>query len=210
MLKCRIYIHASERRFLKNYKDRIHYKKIEELFGFTRQTWSKWQKEDRAITRLINKYFNNYDIIEFLSTDKVTKIENVEVGKELVNILNTKCEHILNQIINIEQPKNNSPREALIAFITIWYKLNQYNIETLENESKIKDNFFNCILDVSSKKNLEDINTNVYSMYHILRILEQLNEYEFKYFIFNYFTIWKTFTSDILTEILKSNIDETT
>ena len=180
--------------FLKNNKDKIHYKKIEELFGFTRQTWAKWQKEDRAITRLINKYFNNYDIIEFLSTDKVTKIENVGVGKELVSILNTKCEHILNQIINIEQPKNNSPREALIAFITIWYKLNQYNIETLENESKIKDNFFNFILDASSKKNLEDINTNVYSMYHVLRILEQLNEYEFKYFIFNYFTIWRAFT----------------
>lgn len=55
-------------------KNKIHYKKIEELFGFTRQTWSKWQKENRPIVKLLN-YFDDDDILELLNTGKIERLE---------------------------------------------------------------------------------------------------------------------------------------
>ncbi|MCK9532667.1 MAG: hypothetical protein M0R77_19445 [Gammaproteobacteria bacterium] len=57
--------------------NKIHYKNAEKLFGFTRQTWAKWQAEERAITKLLN-YFDDTDIIEFLETGKIEKLEELE------------------------------------------------------------------------------------------------------------------------------------
>jgi hypothetical protein len=59
-------------------KNVIDWKKIEELFIFTRQTWSKWKKENKPIVNLIEKYFEDKDIQEFLETGKIKKFENIK------------------------------------------------------------------------------------------------------------------------------------
>ena len=59
-------------------KNIIDWKKIEDLFIFTRQTWSKWKKENRPIVNLIEKYFDDKDIQEFLETGEIKKFENIK------------------------------------------------------------------------------------------------------------------------------------
>lgn len=59
-------------------KNVIDWKKIEDLFIFTRQTWSKWKKENRPIVNLIEKYFDDKDIQEFLETGEIKKFENIK------------------------------------------------------------------------------------------------------------------------------------
>lgn len=59
-------------------KNLIDWKKIEDLFVFTRQTWSKWKKEDRPVVSLIEKYFTDKDINEFLDSGKISRFENIK------------------------------------------------------------------------------------------------------------------------------------
>ncbi|MFV0562208.1 hypothetical protein [Malaciobacter mytili] len=56
-------------------KNEINYKILERLFLFTRQTWSKWKKEKRPVVELVEKYFTDEDLEEFLETNKIYKME---------------------------------------------------------------------------------------------------------------------------------------
>ena len=56
-------------------KNIISYKITEELFGFTRQTYAKWKHENRPIINLIEKYFSENDLEEFLKYGVVEKLE---------------------------------------------------------------------------------------------------------------------------------------
>lgn len=60
---------------------KIHYKNIEKLFGFTRQTWAKWGQENRPIVKLIG-YFEDEDINQLLTTDRIAKLENLNLVHE--------------------------------------------------------------------------------------------------------------------------------
>lgn len=82
-------------------KNVIEYQKLEHLFGFTRQTWSKWKKEERPIVRLLEDNFENEEIEEFLLTGKIQKYELIkDFSKEQIeNLLsNNKRNQIENQI----------------------------------------------------------------------------------------------------------------
>lgn len=57
-------------------KNVLDYKILMEIFKFSRQSWNNWKKENRPITVLIEKYFTNQDLEEFLATGKVFKLEN--------------------------------------------------------------------------------------------------------------------------------------
>lgn len=64
-------------------KNIFDYRVVENLFFFTRQTWSKWKKENRPIVNLIEIYFTNDDLKEFLETGKIQKQDRL---KELLEI----------------------------------------------------------------------------------------------------------------------------
>ena len=44
---------------------------MSKLFGFSIPTYYNWKKENRPIIRLINKYFKNEELIEFLESDEI-------------------------------------------------------------------------------------------------------------------------------------------
>ena len=46
-----------------------------ELFSFSRQSWNNWKKENRPIVRLLEKYFTEDDLKEYLETNKISKFE---------------------------------------------------------------------------------------------------------------------------------------
>lgn len=59
-------------------KNILDWKKIENLFLFTRQTWSKWKNEKRPIVNLIERYFSNDELQEFLETNQIKKFELIK------------------------------------------------------------------------------------------------------------------------------------
>jgi hypothetical protein len=48
------------------------------LFGFSRQSWNNWKKEERPIVKLLESLFTNEDISEFLETGKISRFENLD------------------------------------------------------------------------------------------------------------------------------------
>lgn len=58
-----------------------------EIFKFSRQSWNNWKKENRPITVLIEKYFTDKDLQEFLDTGKISKFDNIERLPEILKLL---------------------------------------------------------------------------------------------------------------------------
>lgn len=56
-------------------KNILDYKIMTALFQFSRQSWNNWKKEERPIITLLEKYFTETDLEEFLATGKVSKLE---------------------------------------------------------------------------------------------------------------------------------------
>jgi len=59
-------------------KNILDYKIIMKLFMFTRQSWNNWKKEKRPIILLVEKYFTNEDLQEFLDTGKIKRLEDID------------------------------------------------------------------------------------------------------------------------------------
>ena len=71
-----------------------------ELFKFTRNTFYVWKRENRPIIKLIEKYFSNDNIKEFLETEKIKKFENDKKSlKEL--ILEKKSNYSLEERVEL-------------------------------------------------------------------------------------------------------------
>lgn len=58
-------------------KNKLDYKIMEKLFQFTRQSWNNWKNEQRPVVLLLEKYFTNEEIEEFLNTSKMAKLEAI-------------------------------------------------------------------------------------------------------------------------------------
>ena len=55
--------------------NKLDYKLMVKLFGFSRQSWNNWKKEERPIVKLIESIFTNKDIEEFLETGRIRRFE---------------------------------------------------------------------------------------------------------------------------------------
>ena len=63
-------------------KNKIKYQNIEKFFKFTRQTWSKWKKENRPIVHFLESYFSDFELEQFLNTGKIAKMEKINKFEE--------------------------------------------------------------------------------------------------------------------------------
>jgi len=116
-------------------KNLFDYKKIENLFLFTRQTWSKWKKEKRPIVNLLEKYFSDEDIEEFLKTGKISRFEEISD----LEILNSEAVNIYSHFVL------NLDRNSLILFLTVIHLSDSSN-------QNINSNFVELIFDTDAKK----------------------------------------------------------
>jgi hypothetical protein len=91
------------------------------LFGFSAPTFYSWKKEKRPIILLVEKYFEKKELIEFLNTKKIHKLELIKEYSldELQELLNK------NQIIDkisVNNHLNNFDRVSLIYFLYLFKK----------------------------------------------------------------------------------------
>lgn len=56
---------------------------IEKLFGFSAPTWYRWKKEQRLIVDLMDKYFEEKNLEEFINTGKINKFERLQELEEI-------------------------------------------------------------------------------------------------------------------------------
>ena len=54
-----------------------------ELFKYSRGTYYTWKKEKRPILNLLEKYFNSKDFEEFITTNKISKLERLKELEEI-------------------------------------------------------------------------------------------------------------------------------
>lgn len=64
---------------MKRIKNILDYKIMENLFQFSRQSWNNWKIEQRPIVALLEKYFTNEEIEEFLSTGKIKELDSFKL-----------------------------------------------------------------------------------------------------------------------------------
>lgn len=64
---------------MKRIKNILDYKIMENLFQFSRQSWNNWKIEQRPIIALLEKYFTNEEIEEFLSTGTIKELDSFKL-----------------------------------------------------------------------------------------------------------------------------------
>jgi len=90
-------------------KNVLDYKAMTVLFGFSRQSWNNWKKEKRPIITLLEKYFTDLDINEFLEHGKISKYELIK------DIDSKELEYLIKN-----QNSSNERLHELIKFFSIY------------------------------------------------------------------------------------------
>lgn len=81
---------------------------IESLYGFSEGTYYNWKKEQRLILQLIDKYFSEDEVVEFIKTGKIKKfdmfrnlskeeVEDMSASKDLLPLLDDFAHYSLNK-----------------------------------------------------------------------------------------------------------------
>lgn len=113
-------------------------KLISNLLGISEKSFYRW-KENRAIFKLLETYFSDDDIKEFLNTNKIEKFEEIKnlilIHKEAINIYTTYCNKLnlksLNLFLSIVKKSNEEEKDLSNYFID--YIL---AIDSADNEHK--------------------------------------------------------------------------
>ena len=176
---------------------KIHYKNIEKLFGFTRQTWAKWQQENRPIVKLINNYFDDEDINQLLTTDKIAKLENADkyssVIQSLSNIIYNFDYFQINVLYSMcdQFVKNNTLDNVSIYSFQLYFTINGFsniikNTDYFPNENTKKEvlNLYKSnskVFDVDEVKKMQ--------AYFMFEEVCKLNDILIQILLFEYKTI---------------------
>lgn len=109
-------------------------KLISNLLGISEKSYYRW-KENRVIFKLLEKYFLDEDIEEFLKTGKISRFEEISD----LEALNTEAVNIYSYFVL------NLDRNSLILFLTV------INVADTKNQN-INSNFIELIFDADAKK----------------------------------------------------------
>lgn len=114
-------------------------KNILKLMCYSRNTYYVWKREKRPIIDLLDKYFQDYEITEFLETGKITRFEN----SEECEILNEEFEKIYNSFVANLYIKEST---LLKLFLSVVYNA---NVE----EKNLNYNFIDLVFKTDGKEN---------------------------------------------------------
>lgn len=113
-------------------------KNVLKLMCYSRNTYYVWKREKRPIIELIDKYFEDFEITEFLETGKISRIENNK-DQEL---LNNEASKIYNHFISSLYEKDKS---LLKLFLIV---INNAN----ENNLNLNLNFIDLVFEAEGEK----------------------------------------------------------
>ena len=176
--------------------NKIAQKTLQQLFGFkSRNTLNDWNKSGhRVILKLVEKYFNEKDIQEYLATENIPKINNyLEYEKLYLNMKNDiyrRCNDF---------KKNNN--ETLLIWKDFINTLDKTQFEVY-NLSNYNDEVFESILIAFNEYLLKQKIKNYRQlMQDIETLYESFNVHAYKFYFFKEF-MW-TFQEPTTIEIIK-------
>lgn len=155
-------------------------KNVLKLMCYSRNTYYVWKREKRPIIELIDKYFEDFEITEFLETGKISRIENNK-DQEL---LNNEASKIYNHFISSLYEKDKS---LLKLFLIV---INNAN----ENSLNLNLNFIDLVFESEGKKedkinllkefNKLQNNSNILFFYSVKYMIQ--NEFKDICYMFDY------------------------
>ena len=106
---------------------------IEKLFGFTEATYYNWKKENRPIINLIN-YFNEEELIEFLETGKISKMENATTNTDMQSFILSNAIHKIINDFAMKEKNLDSLHDLEVIASAIF---NSKNIDDIDEKVQI-------------------------------------------------------------------------
>lgn len=136
-----------------------------DLFGFSRQSWNNWKAQNRPIISLLEKYFTDLDINEFLKYGQISKFELIQ---DFENILRgSKLDYF--EFIS----ENLSPSLEYDPFTDFYYRFLVY-INTLQN--------YEDQIDIGSIWEIRDAIPGFFiDNQYLLNNLDESYKYKFQY-----------------------------
>ncbi|MFW2578778.1 hypothetical protein [Aliarcobacter butzleri] len=113
-------------------------KNVLKLMCYSRNTYYVWKREKRPIIELIDKYFQDNEITEFLETGRISRLEDNK-DQEL---LNNEASKIYNHFISVLYSKDKS---LLRLFLVV---INNAN----ETSANLNLNFIDLVLEAEGNK----------------------------------------------------------
>nr|WP_321268456.1 hypothetical protein [uncultured Sulfurimonas sp.] len=144
---------------------------MSKLFGFSTQTYFNWKKEEekRPIITLINRYFDKKELIEFLESGKIQKMENIQhLGSFISYIVD-----INNTIVDKATTVENKSELSLFLIKTIVEFKDSIFFSNYPDD--IFDDFIDFVLN-----NIEEQNKKV-----LLQITNKINKDTFYMYVQN-------------------------
>jgi hypothetical protein len=113
-------------------------KNVLKLMCYSRNTYYVWKREKRPIIELIDKYFEDFEITEFLETGKIEKFEKLNFLYEQVIVKNSKI-YLDSFSSNFNYLKLSTSHSIFVDFYFYFlFKLK-------ENENLFKEQFNNLL-----------------------------------------------------------------
>ncbi|MBU3014345.1 hypothetical protein KO488_06215 [Poseidonibacter lekithochrous] len=137
---------------------------ISKVLSMTPQGVGKWRKENRPIIRLIEKYFTDDDLIQFINTDSISRYD-------LINVYSQK--QFDEYFFFIEKLADTLEEEGIFLYFSFFDKFGQNIFDDLLHYSSNKSNMIDTKVNILLLKYLNkyyasEINNNMNS-----KILEE-------------------------------------
>ena len=116
-----------------------------ELFGFTKNTYYVWKKDKKPVIEMINKYLSKEDLVEYLDTGKITKLEVVNNFKRKES--RTSVFELMSKVCKEED------KETIYSICLFLVKIKE--IQKLEIQKLDFDEIFIEFSNQSNKNNLK-------------------------------------------------------
>jgi len=86
--------------------NKLDYKLMVKLFGFSRQSWNNWKKEERPIVKLLESVFTNEEIDQFLETGEISSLDFCEFKeKSTRSKIMQEIESLKKRVSQLEEDK---------------------------------------------------------------------------------------------------------
>ncbi|MCT7553827.1 hypothetical protein [Aliarcobacter butzleri] len=153
------------------------------LFQYSRATYYSWKREKRPIILLIEKYFTKEDLEEFLQTNEISKLKNLD---HYENILNIQFSTFYRKYFTSGEKFNHFFWEFIHLYKNKIVSIKSYNL----NENKILLNeylldYYSYKLEINKEIDNHPVDYLKSKLSYFITLMQELNVELLDFFIKN-------------------------
>jgi len=154
------------------------------LFGFgSNTTYYTWKKDPkRVVFKLLDKYFTNNELIEFINTGQIKRLEKTKYDLKFQKIIDIKLDDLYSKL------KETGLQDTYISGAIRFFSNNTF--EDIKSISNLRESFFGCMWDnVNTSDSLKPVN-----VHNFINLMNKMSDLELEYFLLKY-DKWTVFVS---------------